>query len=130
MYSEGSEEFQTVCKIGTGFSDEILNTFYNQLKEHVIPKPRRDYRQLFPDLDVWFEPTQVWEVRAADLSISPVHTASWSRPAEGKGISLRFPRFIRIRPDKTPVQATSADQVYEMYSTQSTINTNWEDDLV
>lgn len=76
IYDAEAEEFQTICKAGTGFSDEDLTTHYAFFKDRVLQGPESNYN--FTDKvapDVWLEACQVWEIKAADLSISPVHTA-------------------------------------------------------
>ncbi|KAI9209046.1 ATP-dependent DNA ligase [Polychytrium aggregatum] len=121
-YDEDREEYQSICKMGTGFDDESLAGHYKFLSEHTIEAPKNYYNiSDNPNVrpDVWFDAVQVWEVKCADLSISPVHRAAMGLVAEDKGISLRFPRFIRIRDDKGPSDATSAAQVAEMYQSQN-----------
>ncbi|CAK0800833.1 unnamed protein product [Prorocentrum cordatum] len=122
IYNLEEEEFQTVCKAGTGFSDEDLATHYNFFKGRVLKERESNYNvsdKLKPD--VWLEACQVWEIKAADLSISPVHTSAFGVKADGKGIGLRFPRFLRVRDDKGPEDSTGADQIVEMFEAQASV---------
>lgn len=128
-YNSNNEEFQSICKIGTGFSEQVLEERSASLRSQVIPKPKSYYR--FGDTikpDVWFEPKEVWEVKAADLTISPVHRAAIGEVDPDKGISLRFPRLVRVREDKSPEQASSSEQVAEMYNAQKHNHQNNQDD--
>lgn len=72
---------------------------------------------------MWFEPKVVWEVLCADLTLSPRYKAAADNvDASGKGISLRFPRYIRERDDKGADSATTARQVAEMYRAQDNVS--------
>ena len=126
-YNRDTEEFQTICKIGTGFSEEALQAHYETLKPLELTEARRDLKIGGAKPDIWFEPTVVWEVLTADLSLSPIYTAAQGlvssliltqfpfdgmiAQVEDRGISLRFPRFVRIRDDKSADDATGPEQV-------------------
>eukprot|EP00916_Digyalum_oweni_P012223 GHVL01020238.1.p2 GENE.GHVL01020238.1~~GHVL01020238.1.p2 ORF type:complete len:326 (-),score=54.35 GHVL01020238.1:126-1103(-) len=121
IYDPDREEYQSICKAGTGFSDAALEehkTFFGNEQNQLKTKP--NYYNINEKLtpDVWFVPCQVWECKAADLSISPIHTATYGMRAETKGIGLRFPRFLHIRTDKNCQDCTSPEQIVDMYDAQ------------
>lgn len=52
------------------------------------------------------------------ITLSPVYPAAASLLGSERGLSIRFPRFIKLRDDKTWEQATTSDQFAEMYRKQ------------
>ena len=123
-YNDETETYETLTMTGAGLKDEHLKKFHENLQQYIIESPRKDYKIGNVEVDVWFEPKLVWERKTADLSLSPIYTAAIDEGEEKRGISLRFPRFIRERPDKQPHECTNSKEVYQMYVNQSSNNKN------
>ncbi|OCK86465.1 ATP-dependent DNA ligase [Lepidopterella palustris CBS 459.81] len=126
-YNPTTQNYETICNIGTGFSEAILEEFHELLAQHVIEQPKPFYVHSAGNKDqpdVWFEPKFVWEVKTADLTLSPRYKAAAEQlgGAEGKGVSLRFPRFIKLREDKRAEQATTSRMIAEMYQKQESVS--------
>ena len=110
--------FTSVAKVGTGFSDEDLSKFPRLLEpyeSHVRPPGVES--KMVPD--VWFRPHLVIEIIAAELTLSPIHTAAMGRVRPEAGISLRFPKFTgKVRDDKRPEDSTTVEELVGMYRRQ------------
>jgi ATP-dependent DNA ligase len=119
VYDEDRDLFRSVSKVGTGFTDQHLENFYNSLESLRIghKSPRIDTRM--DQMDVWFEPKIVIEVIASEITLSPSHTAGLNSIREGYGLALRFPKFTgKIRDDKGPEDATSVHELIEIFKQQ------------
>jgi DNA ligase 1 len=118
VYDAKKDRFESFCKVGSGFDDEQLKAMPARLKPfEVSERPSAVESGLTPDQ--WFRPGVVLEVRGAELTLSPIHRAAAGAVREGAGFALRFPRFTgRYRDDKGPTDATTAQELLEMYRGQ------------
>lgn len=117
-YDPIADIFQSATKVGTGFTDEHLEQFYKMLRRHII-KQRNARVETGMEMDVWFEPKVVIEVIASEITISPSHAAAKNAIRHGHGLALRFPKFTgKIRDDKKPEDATTVEELVNMYKKQ------------
>lgn len=116
--STGSLEAVTKCI--SGFTDK----FYKENKarydedsgRNLISRPA--YVEYPGRPDVWFEPQEVWEMAFADITKSPTYLAAIGLVDEDRGLSMRFPRFLKVREDKGIDEASTADFLAELWFKQ------------
>jgi len=126
-YNPEKDNFPSICKVGTGFTDESLDQLYQILSNKVILKknPRIDSEM---EADVWFEPELVLEIVASEITLSPIHKTALDTIRKGAGLALRFPKFTgKIRIEKGSEDASTDEEVYSLYKGQTkVIGTNHE----
>jgi len=117
-YDPEEDEYETVTKCGTGFTDEDLAKLPKMLEKHKLPHKSPRINSTL-EADVWFEPKTLIEVIGAEITLSPIHTAAMDRIRPGSGLAIRFPRFTgNYRLDKSAEDATTTTEIVEMYQSQ------------
>ncbi len=117
-YNEEEDRFETVCKLGSGFDDEFLASLPGILEPFRLGE-RHHLVNSRMEADFWFEPSLVLEVLGSEISLSPIHTASFSMVRKGAGLAIRFPRFTgRVRDDRGPRETTTSSELEGMYRNQ------------
>ncbi|KAL2210810.1 putative DNA ligase I [Sarocladium strictum] len=112
--NEESGSLEAVCKCISGFTDSFYKAnkeFYDDGTVSGEPKNVKFEKPSFIEYpghpDVWFEPQEVWEMAFADITISPTYSAAIGLVSDERGLSLRFPRFLKKREDKSIDEAST-----------------------
>ena len=118
-YNPDKDNFPSVCKVGTGFTDESLDQLYQILSNKItLKKNSRVVSEM--EADVWFEPELVLEIVASEITLSPIHKTGLNLIRKGSGFALRFPKFTgKIRFEKAVEDASTEDEVLTLYKGQS-----------
>jgi DNA ligase-1 len=92
-----------IGKAYSGLTDAEIREFTNYFLEHTVED--HGFRRIV-------EPKIVLEVAFNNIQHSQRHES---------GFALRFPRILRMRPDKTPEQIDTLERVRELYARQITL---------
>ena len=126
VYNKKRDMFETISRIGTGFTEAQMGELREKLnKIKIMNKPARVDSLIEPDF--WVEPTYIVTINADEITKSPMHTCGRSKNNEGTetGYALRFPRLVgehAIRQDKGPEDATSTSEVIELFKLQKKVS--------
>jgi len=117
---KNSKKYISLCKLGTGFTHELLKEITERLSNSIIASDMIPENYIIPRgnrPNVFFKPTEVWEVGFDCFTISPSYKTGgrFLNVNENYGISVRFPRFMRFRPDKTVDEADTDHKIIETY---------------
>jgi len=107
---ERTGTYKTVSRCGSGYTDEDLEELTRMFEGLRVEKPPPEV-EIEIECDAYFRPEVVFEVAFEEIQLSPPekHTG---------GVGLRFPRFIRIREDRRPEEATTLEEILQMYRAQ------------
>jgi len=121
-YNPEKDNFPSICKVGTGFTDESLDQLYQILSNKVtLKKNPRIVSEM--EADIWFEPELVLEIVASEITLSPIHKTGLDLIRKSSGFALRFPKFTgKIRYEKAVEDASTGEEVFALYKRQSKIN--------
>jgi len=109
VYDEEHNTYNAIAKVGSGLTEEIMNQLKNEFKE--IETLKKENYNTDLNADIYIEPKYVIEIICDEITKSPLYKFT-------KGFSFRFPRFVRIRDDKTSEDTTTIEEIEEMYYLQ------------
>ena len=114
-YDRSTDVFRTVCKCGSGFTEEDMDLLPKLLEKYRIDHrhPRVDSKT---NPDIWFVPGLVLEIMGRKITIDSQIASGAGRNRTREKLTLRLPRFTgKYRDDKSPEDSTTIDEMIDMY---------------
>ncbi|KAK9767959.1 DNA ligase (ATP) [Basidiobolus ranarum] len=121
--------FKSFCRVGTGYTSQQIENFNAETKDHWLPYNTQDPPTWLnvassgrekPDVYIYPTHSKVVQVKGAEVIVSTSY---------GAGYTLRFPRFVQFRDDKTWKDAMKISELIPLRKEASTLFTRKVSDL-
>jgi len=109
VYDSETDKFVAFTRFFSGLTDELSESLTNDLEKYIVDK--KSSNVICEDTpDIWLQPELVMEITGDEITISERFVTL--------GYSMRFPVYLRMRPEKGPKDITTVQEIRELYETQ------------
>jgi DNA ligase-1 len=109
VYDPENDNFIAFTRFFSGLTDELSDSLTKEMEKFIVEKkPKNVICEDKPD--IWLNPEVIMEITGDEITISDKFATL--------GYSLRFPVFLRLRPEKSPKDITTIEEIKELYETQ------------
>ncbi|TFF89941.1 MAG: ATP-dependent DNA ligase, partial [Promethearchaeota archaeon] len=109
LYDPESGLYEAFTRVASGWTDEIMESLMAQMQQYRIDK-KSPLVICQDEPEVWFTPEVVIEIIGDEITVSEKFSSL--------GYSMRFPVFQRLRPEKGPKDATTVEEIKQLYQSQ------------
>ncbi|MFX1591777.1 MAG: ATP-dependent DNA ligase [Promethearchaeota archaeon] len=109
VYNFENDNYIAFTRFFSGLTDELSESLTRDMEKYIVDKkPKNVICEDKPD--VWLKPEVVMEITGDEITKSDKFATL--------GYSMRFPVFLRLRPEKGPKDITTVEEITELYETQ------------
>jgi len=109
VYNPENDNYIAFTRFFSGLTDELSESLTRDMEKYIVVKPPKNV--ICEDKpDIWLKPEVVMEITGDEITISDKFATL--------GYSMRFPVFLRLRPEKSPKDITTVKEISELYETQ------------
>lgn len=109
VYDPENDNYIAFTRFFSGLTDELSESLTRDIEQYIMQrKPKNVICEDNPD--VWLKPEIVMEITGDEITISDKFATL--------GYSMRFPVFLRLRPEKQPKDITTLNEIKELYEIQ------------
>ncbi len=116
-YDPKHNTFNSFTRVGTGFTEDQMTQLQKMLEKLQVKERPSTVSEVDKALtpDFWVKPRVVVEILGDEITKSELHKTAFDGE---KGLALRFPRLVKVRDDKKAEDATTEEEILELFEMQ------------
>jgi len=123
-FNEDDESYEAIVFTNGTLKNRQLDELLFNLKDHMIGYQPNNYKFGKYEPDVIFAPRVIVQVKTFFLCLNQTAAVGYNIVYENFGISIRFPKILKLRDDKKIQQITTTKRIISMYNAQDTVKNN------